>query len=70
MDVIVMWDIMYSRKVFIVIDVMDMNMYLINVCVDDDWDDDDDDNCESVVSCWSFIICDISINNCIIINGV
>ena len=36
MDVIVMWDIMYSRKVFIVIDVRDMNMYLINVCVDDD----------------------------------
>jgi hypothetical protein len=36
MDVIVIWDIMYSRRVFIIIDVRDMNMYFISVCVDDD----------------------------------
>ena len=50
MDVMVMWDIMYSRRVFIVIDVRDINIYLINVCDDDD-DWDDDDSWESVVSC-------------------
>jgi hypothetical protein len=42
MDVMVMWEIIYSRRVFIIIDVRDIKMYLINICDDDDdWDDDD-----------------------------
>ena len=41
----VICDIMYSLRVFIIIEVRDMSIYLINIYDDDDSNDDcDDDN--------------------------